>query len=114
MQEFHREASEALLQAGLLRLYGVRLNQKWIAVAYAFSSGGRTFYYLGDSDPLYSKLSPGTLAIGHAIEEAIREECREFDFLRGRESYKYLWGARGKLNCRRRLRLAESDCRVPA
>ncbi len=23
--------------------------------------------------------------------------------LRGRETYKYMWGARGRLNCRRRL-----------
>jgi CelD/BcsL family acetyltransferase involved in cellulose biosynthesis len=34
------------------------------------------------------------LALGHAIEAAKAEGAASFDFLRGREPYKYAWGAR--------------------
>jgi CelD/BcsL family acetyltransferase involved in cellulose biosynthesis len=104
LREFHREAAERLLASGTLRLYGLRLGDRLMASLYGFSHGRRTFYYLGGFDPAFAPLSPGTLMIGHAIEEAIREGVGEFDFLRGREAYKYLWGAKGRLNYRRQLR----------
>ena len=56
---------------------------------------------LAGFDPAFSKLSPGTLTIGHAIDQAIREGATEFDFLRGGEPYKYHWGAVDRVNFRR-------------
>ena len=55
--------------------------------------GARAYYYIGGFDPSRARLSPGTIMIGHAIEEAIGAGARTFDFLRGREAYKYAWGA---------------------
>ena len=95
VQSFHRDATRQLFNAGLLRLYGMRLGSRIIAALYALSSCGRTFHYLAGFDPAYSELSPGTLVIGYAIEEAIRQGDREFDFLRGRETYKYHVGRQG-------------------
>jgi CelD/BcsL family acetyltransferase involved in cellulose biosynthesis len=49
--------------------------------------------YIGGFDPRWSALSPGTLLLGHAIEQATAEGAAAFDFLRGAEAYKYRWGA---------------------
>jgi CelD/BcsL family acetyltransferase involved in cellulose biosynthesis len=101
LHEFHHDVARGFLSAGALRLYGLRLDGRLIADLYAFSHGKRTFYYSGGFDPAYAQLSPGTLMLGWAIEQAIREGNEEFDFLRGRQAYKYLWGAKGRLNYRR-------------
>ena len=71
----------------------MKLNRQVIAVLYAFAGGKSTYYYLSGFDPAFDKLSPGTLIVGHAIEEAIAEGHRWFDFMRGQENYKYAWGA---------------------
>jgi CelD/BcsL family acetyltransferase involved in cellulose biosynthesis len=103
----HRESLPDLLSLGALRLYGLRLEGRLIASYYGFMDIGalrkRAYYYLSGFDPEYERLSPGTMIIGHAIGEAIREGAVEFDFLRGREPYKYRWGAKDQPNYRRRL-----------
>jgi CelD/BcsL family acetyltransferase involved in cellulose biosynthesis len=43
------------------------------------------------------------LLIGHALEAAIAEGITAADFLRGREGYKYLWGAADSSTFRRVL-----------
>jgi CelD/BcsL family acetyltransferase involved in cellulose biosynthesis len=106
---FHREAAERLLLAGALRLYALRLKAQTIGALYSFTDRARAYFYLSGFDPEFSALSPGTLLIGHAIEEAIGAGAVEFDFLRGREAYKYMWGAKGRLNYRRRMRIARSQ-----
>jgi len=44
-----------------------------------------------------------------AIEAAIAEGAREFHFLRGREAYKYEWGAVDRWNRRRSFRRAAAE-----
>lgn len=102
----HREALPGLLAAGVLRLHALRLDGRIIAVLYGLTDRRmhpRFYYYLGGFDPVCERLSPGTLLIAHAMEQAIQESCGEFDFLRGNESYKRLWGARERPLYRRRL-----------
>lgn len=93
IKEFHREAASQFAKSGNLRLYRMTLDSELLAVLYAFADSKNTYYYLSGFDPSYEKLSPGTLIIGHAIERAIEEGHRTFNFLRGQESYKYAWGA---------------------
>lgn len=112
IQNFHREAAAGLLALGVLRLYGLCLGERRVASFYGFTAKRRAYYYLGGFDPAWERLSLGTLIIGHAIEEALREQAGEFHFLRGREGYKYLWGARDRLNCLRRLECPAR--RIPA
>jgi GNAT acetyltransferase-like protein len=54
----------------------------------------RGYYYLGGFDPAFAQLSVGMLMIDHAVRDAIRDGAVKFDFLRGREAYKYRWGRR--------------------
>jgi CelD/BcsL family acetyltransferase involved in cellulose biosynthesis len=94
IRRFHRAAAPLLLRAGLLRLHALRLEERIIAVMYALHVGRRTYLYVCGFDPEFPTLSPGTLIFGHSIAHAIGEGAREVDFLRGRERYKYFWGAR--------------------
>jgi CelD/BcsL family acetyltransferase involved in cellulose biosynthesis len=93
VQAFHRDVARAMARLGALRLYEMRVNGAAVAAFYGFSWNGRTVYYIGGYDPAWSKYSVGSLVILQAIEEAVRCGDREFDFLRGGESYKYAWGA---------------------
>jgi len=94
IRRFHRAAAPLLLAAGLLRLHALRLDQRIIAVMYALHGRRRAYCYLCGFDPEYGALSPGTLIFGYSIAHAIGEGARAVDFLRGRERYKYFWGAR--------------------
>lgn len=104
IQNFHHRAAAGMLRRGSLRLYAMRVGGRIVAVYYGFLDRRRAYYYLSGFDPEYDFLSPGTLVVSHSIEEAIREGAVEFDFLRGQESYKYLWGAQDRSSYRRYLR----------
>jgi CelD/BcsL family acetyltransferase involved in cellulose biosynthesis/glycosyltransferase involved in cell wall biosynthesis len=94
LEAFHREAAQALLERGLLRMYTLSLGGRVAAATYGFCTKGRSVYYLGGFDPDFSRYSPGTQLVGHAIERAVTEDhAHTFDFLRGREDYKRAWGA---------------------
>jgi len=93
-----------LLSYGALRMYALRVRDQFIAAFYGFRQGDRTYYYLSGFDPDFRQYSPGALLVAHAITEAIRERAKEFDFLRGREDYKYRWGAVDQIIYRKRLR----------
>jgi CelD/BcsL family acetyltransferase involved in cellulose biosynthesis len=94
VRAFHREAAAGLLELGQLRLYALRLEGAIIASLYGFAGHGRFYCYLGGFDPAFAYYAPGSLLVGLAIEAAIGEGLRTFDFLRGAEAYKYAWGAR--------------------
>jgi CelD/BcsL family acetyltransferase involved in cellulose biosynthesis/glycosyltransferase involved in cell wall biosynthesis len=96
VERFHRAAAPALLNLGVLRLYVLRIAGRAAAALYGFQHRRRAYYYLGGFDPEFKAASPGALLLGHAIEQATAEGAREFDFLRGREAYKYFWGAKDR------------------
>ena len=98
VQAFHRSAVPKLDDAGLLRMYILVLAGRVAAAYYGFVHRGCASFYLAGFDPAYAFESPGTVLIAHAISEAISEGCREFDFLRGPEGYKYGWGAVDRWN----------------
>jgi CelD/BcsL family acetyltransferase involved in cellulose biosynthesis len=108
VQAAHRASLPQLFALGVLRLYALRLDGRIIATLQGFidpptAQERRFYYYLGGFDPELERLSPGTLLIGHAVQRAIEERCTIFDFLRGEEAYKYLWGAHDSATRRRRL-----------
>ncbi len=106
VQRFHLEAGPALLEAGLLRLYGLFFNERLEAVWHGFHHGSKTYFYLNGYNPAHARLSLGSLLLGHAIKESVREGASEFDFLRGQETYKKLWGVREYETYRTRIAAA--------
>jgi CelD/BcsL family acetyltransferase involved in cellulose biosynthesis len=113
VRRFHREAAAGLLARGLLRTYALRIGGRTAAVHHGFHARGRAWYYLGGFDPAFARLSPGHLAVAHAVEQAVREGMGEMDFLRGREGYKHEWGATPRPARRLRLRVAGARAAEP-
>jgi CelD/BcsL family acetyltransferase involved in cellulose biosynthesis len=104
VRNFHRKALAGLTSASLARCYRVRIGGSIAAGYYGMCDGRRAYAYLGGFDPAFSEESPGSILTGHAIAEAIREGAKEFHFQRGREAYKYSWGAIDRWNRRRSFR----------
>jgi CelD/BcsL family acetyltransferase involved in cellulose biosynthesis len=93
VRAFHRAAAPALLKSGLLRMHALSVAGRIAAIYYGLHAGDRAFYYLGGFDPQFSAISPGTLAVASAMQAAVEEGATAFDFLAGREAYKYAWNA---------------------
>lgn len=100
LQNFHRDAAEDLLGLGALRLYALKHDERIIAAVYSLIKNNRLYYYIGGFDPAFSKYSPGSVILLEIIESAISEGIRKFDFLRGREDYKYKWKTEDRNNYR--------------
>ena len=97
IRDFHRRVAPCLVEQQVLRLYALFLDDRMIAALYTFFEQDAALLYLHAFDPEYADLSPGTQIFGAVIEDAIRMGRRSVNFLRGRESYKYAWGARDTL-----------------
>jgi CelD/BcsL family acetyltransferase involved in cellulose biosynthesis len=110
--QFHAEALPGLMAEGLARLYCLKIGDRAVGVYYGFMHRARAYGYLTGFDPVHEFVSPGTLLIAHAIEEAVREGAREFHFLRGRETYKFQWGAAERWNRRAVLSRIVADVYV--
>ena len=98
LQRFHREAAAGFLATGNLKLALLRNGSVAMAAIYAFTSGKTIFCYLSGFDPDMAKLSPGAVLLGWVIENAVADGMQKVDFLRHSEGYKYLWGARNRIN----------------
>ncbi|HEY8564637.1 MAG TPA: GNAT family N-acetyltransferase [Beijerinckiaceae bacterium] len=108
VQRFHRRALPGLIGAGLARALVARFGNEVGGAYYGFADHDRAYAYLGGFDPAFAYESPGTLLVGHAIEDAVSAGCTEFHFLRGQEAYKYEWGAVDRWNQRWTLRPGEA------
>ncbi|MDB5038807.1 MAG: glycosyl transferase [Bacteriovoracaceae bacterium] len=104
VRNFHRLVATNLNETGHLRFYELKVNGISIAYVYGFQHARRFYSYLGGVDPDWTRFSVGSQLIGHAIRESLREDCAAFDFLRGREAYKYFWGAEDTMNYRCEIR----------
>lgn len=96
IQDFHKRSAPGLLRAGLLHFYGLRFCGDLIAVLHTVWSRQTVYCYLQGFDPAYSFFSPGLQIIAAVMEDAIHAGKSAVDFLRGREAYKYSWGARDR------------------
>ncbi len=90
---WHREALPQLAASGLLVMRVLRKDGKVVGAYYGLRAKRRDYYYIGGFDPQLQSLGLGTILIGDAIEAAEARGSIAFDFLRGREAYKYRWGA---------------------
>jgi CelD/BcsL family acetyltransferase involved in cellulose biosynthesis len=93
VRAFHRDAACCLADEGLLRLYRLGIDGRPAAVFYGFTDRSRLHCYIGGFDSSLPHPGLGALMLGHAVEQAIGAGLREVHFLRGREPYKYAWGA---------------------
>jgi CelD/BcsL family acetyltransferase involved in cellulose biosynthesis len=88
---FHREFAQLAAGRGWLRLLIVYLDDVPAAALYGLCYGSTFYFYQSGFDPAYSKHSVGVAVMALAVETAIREGMREYDFLHGDEEYKFHW-----------------------
>ena len=92
-RHFHKDVVRGMAAAGVLRLCVMRIDGRPAGALYGFAEHHRWYCYLGGFHPDFHRHSVGALVILHALEEASASGALAFDFLRGREAYKYEWGA---------------------
>jgi CelD/BcsL family acetyltransferase involved in cellulose biosynthesis len=95
---WHREVIPRLLQARMLGVYSLRLNDEAIAAVYTVHdppshSKRKQYLYLTGYSTRHAALSPGTLLLALTVERAAEQNMRTVDLLRGDEAYKHFWHA---------------------
>jgi len=91
LRAFHSCLAGLLAPNGQVRLYVLRTDQQPIAALYGFAFQRRFSYFQSGMEPTWSHRSPGTVLLASVLEDCIRRGEREFDFLRGSETYKSRW-----------------------
>ncbi len=104
VQAFHRDAVPRLAARGLLHATLLRIEGRVAGVFHGLRRGQAIYAYLGGLDPAFGFESPGTVLMGHALDELMRGGAGTLNLLRGQEPYKYEWGAVDRPNLRRVLR----------
>lgn len=97
MERFFREIAGRFLSAGNLRLSFLSAGGADIASAFQLEWNGSLLLYNSGFDPAFRRISPGMVLLARCIEEAIGRGAREYDFLRGRERYKYDLGGEDRV-----------------
>jgi CelD/BcsL family acetyltransferase involved in cellulose biosynthesis len=105
MERFFREIAEGFFAAGRLRLAFLSDGKADLASAFQIEWDGAILLYNSGFDPRTRELSPGVVLLARCIEDAIRRGRREYDFLRGRERYKYDLGGKDRVVHRADIRL---------
>ncbi len=90
-EAFHREASQELARAGMLRMYTLYAARWPVASVYGVVHGDKLNYYQSGYDPNWASRSVGMVLLARTVQDAFAEGLREFDFLRGNEGYKADW-----------------------
>ncbi len=93
VEQFFREMTAAMADAGWLRLYLLDIDDAPVAAMYTFAADGRLLVYNSGFDPVFARVSIGMVLTGMVIENAANSGLTLCDFLRGNEAYKYRFGA---------------------
>ena len=96
LRRFHHCVAPHLIKTGCLRLQLLQRREETAAAIYWMVSKDRAYFYIGAFSPDHQRWSPGSVILWKTIQEAIGLGCRELDFLRGAEPYKYSWGAKDR------------------
>jgi CelD/BcsL family acetyltransferase involved in cellulose biosynthesis len=94
MTGFFRELIYRFSLKGWIELRLLLYGKKAIAALLNFSFFDRLYFYNSTFDKEYAWYSPGLFLFHQSLKEAIQEQKREADFLRGDEKYKYNFGAK--------------------
>ena len=92
MESFFRAQAEALAEIGLLGFGILRLDELPVSMIMSFDYNDTTYLYNSAFDPHFSSLSAGLLSKVLCIKESIQRGRKKWDFLQGRETYKYHLG----------------------
>jgi CelD/BcsL family acetyltransferase involved in cellulose biosynthesis len=91
--DFHRAVIKACAGRGELRLYCLEIAGSVVAMQYAYRFRDGIYLMQCGFDPDFAPLRAGGVLLGYAVEHAIGEGNRIWDFLRGEHQYKREWAA---------------------
>lgn len=103
LQDLHRKVAAGFQSQDRLGLYSLCLDADPIAALYGFHERDTFYCYMQGFDACHAKLSPGVMMVGGGLENLIGRGVKRVDFLRGKEPYKYWWGATDRETFRRTL-----------
>ena len=85
------EIAEGFSERGWLALYFLMVEEEPVAAQFCAEYNQKMLYFLGGFDVEFSKYSVGNLITAKIIEACIKRGVKEYDFLKGAESYKFRW-----------------------
>ncbi|MDP7241019.1 MAG: GNAT family N-acetyltransferase, partial [Dehalococcoidia bacterium] len=91
-ESFFRTMMRKMEDRGHLRLHFLEVNEHPVAAALCFDYRDTIYLYNNGFDPQFSALAPGLMSKVLALQEAIQQGKRVFDFLGGAETYKLRLG----------------------
>lgn len=96
---FHQQVSARLLVKSQLFFCILTSNKGYLGAMYGYCYQGVLHNYIFSAERLEDrKINVGDALLSYSIEAAIGMGCRELDFLRGAENYKYLWTSLDRRN----------------
>jgi CelD/BcsL family acetyltransferase involved in cellulose biosynthesis len=94
MESFFTSLAETMGEAGLLNFGVLEFNASPVAALMYLDYKDNVYLYNSGYDPQYGSLSVGLLSKVLCIKDSIERGKKRFDFLKGRETYKYRLGGR--------------------
>jgi CelD/BcsL family acetyltransferase involved in cellulose biosynthesis len=94
MESFFTSLAATMGEAGLLNFGVLEFNGSPVAALMYFDYRDGVYLYNSGYDPQYGSLSVGLLSKVLCIKDSIERGKKRFDFLKGREAYKYRLGGR--------------------
>ena len=85
---FHKNVATRFEKNGWLRLYFISIKGSMVASLYGFQYNEKFYAYQSGFDPNWKVYGLGKILIYHSIHNAMRNNIKEYDFLRGEEEYK--------------------------
>jgi len=103
VRNFYKNVAKLFADNGWLALYFLTVDDEPIAGLYSFEYSQKMYGALSGFDPYYSKYSVGNLVLLKVIEKCIERKMKEFDFMKGGESYKFRYSVKYRRNLRIRF-----------
>jgi CelD/BcsL family acetyltransferase involved in cellulose biosynthesis len=103
VRRHHGSLINELAKEGNVSISALVRQNEVLAVYYCFQYNGKYYYYQTGISESGERMSAGTVLMSLLLEKAFAEGCREFDFLRGSENYKFFWTKNIRVNYALRL-----------
>jgi CelD/BcsL family acetyltransferase involved in cellulose biosynthesis len=78
----------------------LEMDNRLIAYEWGFRTPDRILPYNKAYLPEYGRFSPGTMLVPAVIDFGYRQGCREYDFSRGEQPYKWRWATESRPSLR--------------
>lgn len=95
---FHENLIKYLLKEDKIVIAFLSKEAAFLASYYCVKHNNKYYYYQTGISEQGEQKSAGTVLLSLMVEKAFNEGCREFDFLRGSEKYKYFWTKDARVN----------------